>query len=205
MKQKGVRYNWNCIAISIAALAVTTLAVVYLPGLREIDMHLMQSVQALLAPFPLSFAHFITDFGAGHWWRWPQIAAGSVLISHRLYKECFLLILFMRVSIIITNVTKEWICRERPHGFSHLGYSYPSGHALITMCLYGIIIYLIYRHVKPGFWRNFLCAFFGLFILLVCVSRMWIGMHFPADVFAGLLLGFLLVNFFIITLKLLEK
>lgn len=200
-----MRYNWNCAAVSIAALAVITLSVVYVPNLRKIDIHLMHSVQMLLASFSLSFARFITDFGMAHWLMWPQIAAGSTLLSHRLYKECFLLVFFTQASFIITNIIKECICRERPCGESYPGYSYPSGHSASTMCFYGIVIYLIHRNVKSEFWRNFLCAFFGLFIFTVGVSRIWLGVHFPTDVLAGMFLGFLLVHLFIITSKFLEN
>ena len=57
------------------------------------------------------------------------------------------------------------------------------------------------HYVRSQFWRIFLSIFFGLVIFMVALSRMWLNVHFLTDVLAGLFLGFLVVNIYIIVDK----
>ena len=132
---------------------------------------------------------------------WPQLAAGSVLVSHKKYTKAFLLILFTQLSFVVTDAMKNFVCRQRPCGDSYPGFSFPSGHSSTTMTLYGILIYLVLRYTSKGFWRYFLVTLFSLFIFMCGLSRLWLGLHFLSDVLAGMFLGFLLVNLFIIITK----
>lgn len=198
MKNNGssVVANWNYVTLSLVITVILTLLVLYMPGFREIDMEAMKWIRKILGNFPSYIPAVITDFGRANYMLWPQIAAYSVLISHRRYLKTFLLFFFTHLAYLIVGWMKNFVCRERP--CIHEGYSFPSGHALTTMCFYGIIIYLIMYYVKSTFWRNFLAIFFGIFIFLVSISRIWLGVHFPTDVLAGVFGGFMLVNLYII-------
>lgn len=188
--------NWNYVAISIVVFAVFTVLVLYTPGMREIDLALLKTIRKFLGQFPSYIPVFFSNYGGvGNFW-WPQIAAGSVLVSHQKYLKAFLLIFFTQGSYIFVDHIKNIICRERPS--IHAGYSFPSGHTTITMCFYGIIIYLILKYTRSPFWRNFLAIFFSFVIFMVALSRLWLNVHFPSDVIAGLFLGFLFVNLYII-------
>ena len=196
MKENSVVVNWNYVTLSIVVFAAITLMVLYMPGLREIDMEILKATRKFLEQFPSYIPVFFSNYGGvGNFW-WPQIAAGSVLVSHRKYLKAFLLIFFTQGSYILIDVIKNLICRERPSLYH--GYSFPSGHSTITMCFYGIIIYLILHYVRNNFWRNFLAIFFGFMIFMVAISRLWLGVHFLTDVIAGLFLGFFFVNLYII-------
>lgn len=188
--------NWNYVTLSIIVFALLTVTVLYMPGMREIDVTILKSIRKFLGQFPSYIPVFFSNYGGiGNFW-WPQIAAGSVLVSHHKYLKAFLLIFFTQGSYILVDIIKNLIGRERP--VLHAGYSFPSGHTTITMCFYGIIIYLILHYTRSPFWRNFLAIFFGFMIFMVALSRLWLGVHFPSDVIAGLFLGFLFVNLFII-------
>ncbi|MBE7709222.1 MAG: phosphatase PAP2 family protein [Cyanobacteria bacterium SIG32] len=198
MKENSVVVNWNYVTLSLIIFALFTVAVLYMPGLREIDTEILKAIRKFLGQFPNYIPVFFSNYGGvGNFW-WPQIAAGSVLVSHRKFLKAFLLIFFTQGSYILIDVIKNLICRERPGLNIYSGYSFPSGHTTITMCFYGIIIYLIMTHTRSQFWRIFLSVFFGFMIFMVAISRLWLGVHFPTDVLAGLFLGFLFVNLFII-------
>lgn len=194
---------WNNVIISLIVFVVLTILVLYFPNIRQIDKNILYSIQLALSPYSMSIPNAITDFGRASQMLWPQIAAGSVLVSHRKYLKAFLLIFFTQVAYILTGIVKDFVCRERPSVYP--GYSFPSGHSLTTMCFYGIIIYLIFRYCSSNFWRYFLISLFSLFIALVAISRLWLGVHFLSDVIAGLALGFLLVNLYIIFVKFFSK
>ena len=195
-ENNSVITNWNYVALSIVVLTTLTLMVLYMPGLREIDTEILKAIRKFLAPYPNYIPAFFSNYGGvGNFW-WPQITAGAVLISHQKYLKTFLLIFFTQGAYFLVDLLKNFVCRERP--CIHAGYSFPSGHTTTTMCFYGIIIYLIMHYVRNTFWRYFLVVFFGLIIFFVALSRMWLNVHFLTDVLAGLFLGFLMVNLYII-------
>ena len=84
--------------------------------------------------------------------------------------------------------------RPRP-SVEHLvevsNYSFPSGHAMAITCLYALIICYIYRS-KPRY-RNILIILCVLVIILVDLSRVYLGVHYFSDVFAGSMLSLSLV------------
>ena len=204
-KEYGVALNWNYVIISLIFFVTIMLMVLYMPNMREIDGNILHSVRLALSPYPISFAQFVSEFGRANHLLWPQIAAWSVLVSQKRYMKCFLLIFFTQASFVITDFIKDFVCRERPGYNCYSGFSFPSGHSSTTMCFLGILIYLVLHYAKSDFWRYFLVSIFSIWILLVGISRLWLGVHFPTDVLAGMLLGFLLVNLYIIVSKALSK
>ena len=203
MKDKGygVAENWNYITISIIFFVIITLIVMYAPNCRELDTNILHHIQSMLSCIPIVYAHNITNFGTANWWLWPQITVSTTLISHRKYIPALFFVAYAQILYNIIELIKNYVCRERPCGHSYIGFSFPSGHSAITMFIYGTVIYLILRHVRNDFWRYCLSIILGIFIALVAISRMWINVHFPTDVLAGLFLGFIFVNLYIITIK----
>ena len=193
----SVVLNWNYVILSLIVFVAITLLVLYFPNMRSIDTELLRTIRKFLGQFPSYIPVFFSSYGGiGNFW-WPQITAGAVLISHQKYLKTFLLIFFTQGAyVFVDSYFKNIICRERPS--IHAGYSFPSGHTTISMCFYGIIIYLVMKYVRSAFWRIALSIFFGFIIFMVALSRLWLGVHFPTDVVAGLFLGFLFVNLYII-------
>ena len=198
-----MKRNWSYIAFSLVISVTLTLLVLYMPGLREIDMGILKSIRKFLGQFPSYIPVFFSNYGGvGNFW-WPQITAGAVLISHQKYLKAFLLVFFTEGAYILTDIFKNFICRERP--CIHPGYSFPSGHTLTAMCFYGIIIYLVMQYVRSQFWRVALSIFFGLMIFMTAISRLWLGVHFLTDVLASIFFGFIVVNLYIILDKFFAK
>lgn len=204
-QEYGMALNWSYVGTSVVVVVVLTLLVLYLPGMREIDGNILHSVKRALAPYPTYIPNFIAEFYPFVHFYWPMIAAGCVLVSHQKYLRCFLLIFFTKATSILTLFLKDFVCRERPYGCGYEGFSFPSHHCAVTMCFYGILIYLVLHHISSQFWRYFFVVFFGLIIAIISVSRMWFGVHFLSDVLAGLFLGFMMVNLNIIVTKSLSR
>ena len=197
MRENSVVVNWNYVTLSIVVFAILTVLVLYMPGMREIDMEILKSIRRFLGQFPSYIPVFFSNYGGvGNFW-WPQIAAASVLISHRRFLKAFLLIFFTQGSyILVDSVIKNMISRERPCIYE--GYSFPSGHTTVAACFYGIAIYLTMHYVRSDFWRIFLTVFFGFMIFMTGLSRLWLGVHFLTDVVAGLFMGILFANLYVI-------
>lgn len=96
------------------------------------------------------------------------------------------------------NILKLIVRRARPTGFrliAETGYSFPSGHSMVSMAFYGYLIYLIYKNVRNKKLRWTLITCFSLLILIIGMSRIYLGVHYTSDVFAGFLfsLGYLVI------------
>jgi len=102
-------------------------------------------------------------------------------------------ILINLITIFFTNqLLKRIVERPRPEGFrivEELGYSFPSGHSMVSMAFYGFFIYLIYKKVKNNYIKWISISLLSLLILLIGISRIYLGVHYASDVLAGFLLS----------------
>lgn len=100
--------------------------------------------------------------------------------------------IILTVNLIFTmgfnKIIKHIIKRPRP---SHLrlikqgGYSFPSGHAMASIAIYGFLIYVTNKKVKNKYIKIILNIFFTLIIITVGLSRIYVGVHYPSDILAG--------------------
>lgn len=108
-------------------------------------------------------------------------------------KKIVTLISYNLLLVFITNQTfKLFFHRERPLDIGLIaenGYSFPSGHAMISMAYFGFIAYLIYIKIDNKILK-FLTAI-GIFsiIFLIGFSRIYLGVHYFSDVIGGFLLA----------------
>jgi undecaprenyl-diphosphatase len=107
-------------------------------------------------------------------------------------------------AAILTTATKNIVERVRPSAIPRLievsGFSYPSGHATLTTALYVTIGIIVARHVSQPRLRAMIFLATSVILLLVGMSRIYLGVHYPTDVASGISLGFswalLLAGFF---------
>lgn len=83
---------------------------------------------------------------------------------------------------------------DRPHEYAYyqeIFFSFPSGHATISVAFYGLIYYLLFKN-NPSFksWK-ILTGIAFIFWILIGISRLYLGVHYFSDVIAGYILGFL--------------
>ena len=69
------------------------------------------------------------------------------------------------------------------------GGSFPSGHVLTIVAIFGFIVFLAYARVRPSWQRTLILLAFGLPIAVVGVARIYAGHHWPSDVLGGYMLG----------------
>ncbi|HIU40665.1 MAG TPA: phosphatase PAP2 family protein [Candidatus Aphodocola excrementigallinarum] len=100
------------------------------------------------------------------------------------------LILNMLAGTIIVKVLKELFKRARPawKWIVQGGFSYPSGHTISAMLLYGTLILIINKKVNNKF-KKPLIIICSLIIVLTGLSRIYFGAHFFTDVLASMILG----------------
>lgn len=103
-----------------------------------------------------------------------------------------IIIINMVVSTFLDGLFKVMFHRGRPDILRLVtanGYSFPSGHSMIGLAFYGLLLYLLFRSVSSKvkkFWITF--GFVGL-IIAIGVSRIYLGVHYASDVLAGFSFG----------------
>lgn len=93
---------------------------------------------------------------------------------------------------IINQAIKHIVRRPRPNVLrlvEESGYSFPSGHSMISIAFYGLVIYFVYKNVNNKYLKWTLITLLSLLILTIGFSRIYVGVHYFTDVAGGLLLG----------------
>ena len=75
-------------------------------------------------------------------------------------------------------------------------YSYPSGHVLEALTMFGIIGLLVWRSASPDWVRVGINILFALLVVLVGVARIALAAHYPSDVLAGAIAGIAVLSTF---------
>ncbi len=143
----------------------------------------------LISDFATPIAKFITNFG------------GAIFLITLMF-TLFLLIkdkriglsIFLNLAIVTTlnQLLKRILQRPRPTEYriiEETGYSFPSGHSMISMAFYGYLIYLIYKHVKNKYIKWTLIVLLSILICSIGVSRIYLGVHYTSDVLGGFLIS----------------
>ena len=127
----------------------------------------------------------------------PLIAIGAGIVIYLVWKrqwsEALLAIVVLALVTAGSEAVKQLVARPRPAGFDnhYLGvvYSYPSGHVLEALTIYGMIAVLAWRSALPRVLRVAIPIIFTVIVGLVAIARVAVGEHYPTDVLAGLLAG----------------
>lgn len=121
------------------------------------------------------------------------VAIVILLIRGKYYAESvWLLINTALVAGVVNPLIKLIFQRARPtiqHLVSEHSFSFPSGHSSGSMLLYGTIIFLLPQFIKQKKICLFMQILLGIGILLIGISRIYVGVHYPSDVVGGFCLG----------------
>jgi undecaprenyl-diphosphatase len=132
--------------------------------------------------------------------KWQFISGSAIFVSIVLWlwkkKEYVIYLwLMLGIGLVFDYLGKILVRRVRPIDPAYLetSFSFPSGHASMSMIFYGFAAYVLVRHLKA--WRYRVNAFFFCSIVIVAIgfSRLYLGVHYWSDVWAGYLLGFLIL------------
>jgi undecaprenyl-diphosphatase len=121
------------------------------------------------------------------------VALGAVLFVKEDRRGATVLVISSFASALLTIVAKRLLERPRPHVVPRLvevtGLSYPSGHSLASAAVYLTAAFVVARHVSLVRQRVASVLFTAVLVLMIGVSRVYLGVHYPGDVLGGILLG----------------
>ncbi len=115
----------------------------------------------------------------------------AVLVLHKNYFSAWILALAVGGGVAINQVLKLLFHRTRPDLWDIYGrpttYSFPSGHATVSLCYFGILAWLGYRVLERPLARAGWLILMLLFPLLIGLSRIYLGVHYFTDIIGGYL------------------
>ena len=156
----------------------------------------------LMSDFATSIAKFITNLGGA---KFLIIITIIFVLAIKNKNIGIAISLNLLISIILNIVLKNILQRPRPEGYRLInvtGYSLPSGHSMVNTAFYGFLIYLVYKNVKNKYAKSSLIALLSVLIIAICISRIYLGVHYLSDVLAGFLIA---ISYLIIFISILEK
>ena len=110
----------------------------------------------------------------------------------------------LSIIAIINQILKFIFHRPRPMGFRLIdiaGFSFPSGHAMGSTAFYGLLIYLSYKLIKNKTLKYLSIIINALIIILICISRIYLGVHYCSDVVVGVSISTIYLIIFIYTIN----
>ncbi|HEA3323497.1 TPA: phosphatase PAP2 family protein [Staphylococcus aureus] len=126
---------------------------------------------------------------------WAMLCISLLLVAYLMLKrhkiEALFFALTMALSGILNPALKNIFDRERPTLLRLIditGFSFPSGHAMRSTAYFGSGIYLLNR-LNQGNSKGILIGLCAAMILLISISRVYLGVHYPTDIIAGIIGG----------------
>lgn len=130
---------------------------------------------------------FLLASELGYAWGVVPVDVGLVVVLalRRRVREGLFAGLALGGSALLNIATKQFFARERPTLWDSIApeatYSFPSGHAMGSMTLAWVVVLLTWRTR----WRVPVLIVAVPFTVLVGLSRIYLGVHFPSDILAG--------------------
>lgn len=167
-----------------------------------LDTIIYNFVNSFSSTATTTFFKIITQFAGGY------ILVGICILTFLFIKKksYFYLIFINFVNTIIFNqVLKHVFLRKRPIGIAiveETGYSFPSGHSMAAMSFYGLLIYVVFKSKMSNRKKLFLIIILSMLILLIGISRIYLGVHYASDVIGGFCLS---LSYLIVFTRIIEK
>jgi len=121
------------------------------------------------------------------------VLGGYLIIRLRRVRETLVLLINLIGIWQLNELLKRLFERSRPaleHLIEAKGYSFPSGHAMVSVAFYGMVVFLFWT----CFWKTprslrSVGALAAWLVLMIGLSRIYLGVHYPSDIIAGYVLG----------------
>jgi undecaprenyl-diphosphatase len=160
--------------------------------LRSFDTPIMQYIHELRTPLLGQIMSGITSLGSVTGIMIGMSIALILLFINRKWWEGLFLIVAVTGSSLLNYYLKWMFKRDRPT-FNPLitesGYSFPSGHSMVSFSFIGILAYLLTLMVQKKSLKVLIMTLFFFIVFLIGFSRIYLGVHYPSDVIAGFAAG----------------
>lgn len=169
---------------------------------NSFDQIVSQYIQSFRTPVLTSIMFLFTFLGS-YMLVFGTVFIASILFWKRKHIESFFFMFIIGVGLLLNLLIKQLIARPRPPHplYQVLSYSFPSGHSMNSFIFYAILVFGVFHFTRRKRMSLILGIFMLVLVLLIGISRVYLGVHYPSDVIGGFIAGF----WWIVTLLLIEK
>lgn len=154
-----------------------------------VDRWVLSRVLYFRTPAVSRFMLILTRFGGGEAIVVVSLVVGAWLVSRRRFDCLVTYATAITGGGILVTVLKRAIHRMRPISETSLvsigGWSFPSGHAMMSVILYGMAAYFLVREAVSWRFRLFMVTAAGSLVFMIGLSRIYLQVHYLSDVLAG--------------------
>ena len=176
---------------------------------QQFDFFVFDQLETLVNPATTRFMQFITFFGNHKF----LIPANLLLVVYFLFIKKHRWYSIKVPVVAIGGVALMFLLKQlfnRPRPLIPLlepvsGLSFPSGHAMMSMSFYGLLIFLAWENIYNRFWKWIITILLLLFILLIGFSRIYLRLHYFSDVVAGFAVGIIWLTLSIWSVRRMER
>ena len=123
-----------------------------------------------------------------------------LMLKNKNIKGTLLLIFSTLGSYGLNSILKNIFLRSRPLKYFLIeqgGYSFPSGHAMVSLTFYTTMTYLLTNKIEKREVKAILWFINIIIIFLIGFSRVYLGVHWPSDVLMGFAIGLVFTYIYI--------
>ncbi|WP_246206722.1 phosphatase PAP2 family protein [Virgibacillus ihumii] len=198
------------ILFSIMAVITGTWIVKLVNGyVLYVDQWTRELVSELAGSYVFTIFRWITELGSGTFLTPFTIIMSIVL--WRLYHDWLVAVIFGLGTLSshgLNVLIKILVERDRPSIFAAAdaeGYSFPSGHAMMSTVCYGLLSYFLAKKIENNTASAIMYVGFLLLIFLIGISRYIINVHYLTDVLGGFFFGSLCLCALVLIYKAVQK
>ncbi|PEA10174.1 PAP2 family protein [Bacillus cereus] len=165
-------------------------------GVTAVDTYVRGMIKGLQTESSLTFFSYFTKLGSAIGVITTLIISLLVFWKKRYYAAMIVYPMAILTTHIVNKGIKEVVKRSRPslnEALDALGYSFPSGHAMLSIMTFGFLAYIIAANWKSVAGKYGITILMGILIVLIGLSRVILNVHYPTDILAGYCAGGILL------------
>ena len=192
-------YGWHVAALlavlsgSLVAFASLAEAVADDEAFARWDVQLNRWLHEHSSPGLTRFFEITTTAGSFVFLLIVTAVAAGVLVRRRALAQALFVVLAFVGAQVVNGLMKLAFERPRPSlrdpQINLQTFSFPSGHAMVSVAVYGAVAIVVLRYVRGRAATAAAITCVTLLAVLIAASRVYLGAHYVSDVLAGLSLG----------------
>ena len=158
--------------------------------LGNLDLYVYHWLQSLRSPLGDRLLIITTEIGDGWVLYSFTLLLSLVLLVRRRWRAAVHWMLTVAIVGLLTMALKHYTAVERPPLLDNslMNYSFPSGHASVSVAVFGFMAVIMARELRSSWhWIPYSMAVF--LVVAISFSRLYLGVHWLSDVLAGWSLG----------------
>lgn len=178
-------------------------------AIERFDLSIITFVQGMEVSWLTKLLKSFTWIGSGY-----GVTSITLAVCITLYfglgkrSEAFLFAFSIVGTILLNEGLKRVFTRTRPEIYRLMdagGFSFPSGHTMMAVSLYAMIVYITWPYVKSRKGRILLITATTSIAFLIMISRIYVGVHYPSDIIGGIMMSTCWITLILMTYHIFKR